>query len=87
MESPNRSSACDAPLLTESEKDSMDELPTMFHMPSYGKNQRSRWWQHRVVYLLLLIAYSLVLLAVPGFWRPNLDPFLTYSTWPCLSLL
>ncbi|KAK0724133.1 hypothetical protein B0H67DRAFT_549984 [Lasiosphaeris hirsuta] len=74
MESSNRSGITYEPLLTESEKDSEDE------MPAYGKKQRSQWWRHWAFSLLLLIAYSLALLELPHLWtRPSLDPFLTYT--------
>ncbi|ROW05056.1 hypothetical protein VSDG_00637 [Cytospora chrysosperma] len=39
MESPDKFSTAHAPLLAESERDSEDGLPTMFHEKAYGKKQ------------------------------------------------
>lgn len=80
MESADKFSTSHAPLLAESERDSEDGLPIMFHEKTYGKKQRTRWWQHWVFLSSLLIVYSIALLKLPGLWSsPSLDPFLTYT--------
>lgn len=87
MESTRSTTPSYEPLLAEDEKDIYEGLPTILSKTSYGKERRSRWWEHRGFALLLLVVYSLVLLKLPSLWSSQrLDPFLTYSMWLCSSL-
>lgn len=87
MESTRSTTPSYEPLLAEDEKDIYEGLPTILSKNSYGKERRSRWWEHRGFALLLLVVYSLVLLKLPSLWSSQrLDPFLTYSMWLCSSL-
>ncbi|KAF7527335.1 hypothetical protein G7054_g10498 [Neopestalotiopsis clavispora] len=80
MESPDRLSTSDSPLLTEGEKDLEYARPTSSYKKTYRERLCSRFWQHWSFRLLLFIAYSLILLTLPDFWTPSKpNPFLTYT--------
>ncbi|KAI1175804.1 hypothetical protein F4777DRAFT_548669 [Nemania sp. FL0916] len=80
MDSPYRPSTSDSPLLSESEKELEHGLMSSSLGSLYETKQRSPWWRHWSVSVLLFTTYSAALLTLPNLWKnSNLNPFQTYS--------